>query len=622
MNKLFKKMATVILSLTVICSMSATVFATNTSSADASTSATTKADAETASTDVISDLGMFTPLKEGTAIKIDKIKGTAQVTFVTRALSRQYTKLALVEQNRTDKQKEAAAVKATINTISEGKYSSTFTFTISVSKLGQKLPISLYQVYKNSKDGTKVNGWKNFDAQHYLTVAYTPALCDSLTDAIYYQDRTEGTDALCTAAKACWDALSETQKQEVKGFGYYEETSENKGGYDYFGLDTGDASKDNPGNQNGIGSRELLVASFGTSFNDSRVATIGGVEKALAKAVTNYSVRRGFTSQIIINHIQARDNVMIDNVDQAMKRAIKNKVKVLVVQPTQLMHGAEYDELVEEVNKYKSHFQQIVFSEPLCSTNADKKAVATAVYSASAVDAGFKDAAAASASKDTAFVFMGHGTSHDAQVLYDQMQNVVADLGYSNCFIGTVEGKPADTSCESVIEKVKKAGYKNVILRPLMVVAGDHANNDMAGDDSDSWKSQFKAAGFTVSTQIVGLGQLPEVQDIYVAHAKAAVAKVVNPKATTISRLKAGKKKVTINISRKSNISGYQIRYAAKASMKDAKTRMISSAKTTKVTVKKLKSNKKYYFQVRTYKKASTGKVYSGWSKVKSVKVK
>ena len=272
--------------------------------------------------------------------------------------------------------------------------------------------------------------------------------------------------------------------------------------------------------------------SFGTSFNDSRVATIGGVEKAIQAAYPDWSVRRAFTAQIIINHIQARDGEIIDNIDQALERAGSNAVKNLVIAPTHLMHGAEYDELVEALEPYQDKMN-IVISEPLLgevgadakAINEDKKAVAEAVTAAAVKDAGFDNLEAAEAD-GTAFVFMGHGTSHTASVSYSQMQTQMGELGYKNVFIGTVEGEPEDTACEAVIAKVKDAGYKKVILRPLMVVAGDHANNDMADpDDEESWYSQFTASGNfdSVDCQIAGLGEIPAIQDLYVAHVGAVL---------------------------------------------------------------------------------------------------
>ena len=343
----------------------------------------------------------------------------------------------------------------------------------------------------------------------------------ALIDAIYVQERTDDTDAQCEAAKAAWDALTDAQKELVEG----EEASP-----EYFGRDTGDASLDDARNQDEIGENELLVVSFGTSFNDSRVADIKGIEDALQAAYPDWSVRRAFTAQIIINHIQARDGEKIDNMTQALDRAVANGVKNLVVQPTHLMHGAEYDEMCEAIEAYKDQFESVSIAEPMLGEvgsdatviNADKEAVAKAITAAAVSEAGFESLEAA---KDagTAFVFMGHGTAHVAKVTYSQMQAQMQNLGYENVFIGTVEGEPEETSAEAVIEAVKAAGYTNVVLRPLMVVAGDHANNDMAGSDDDSWKTMFEAAGFTVDCQIHGLGEIADVQALYVAHTKAAI---------------------------------------------------------------------------------------------------
>lgn len=344
-----------------------------------------------------------------------------------------------------------------------------------------------------------------------------------LIDDIYVQERTDKTDEQCKAAKEAWDALTDAQKELVEG---------ENADPDYFGRDTGDASKDDPLNADDIGENELLVVSFGTSFNDSRAADIGGVEKALQEAYPDWSVRRAFTAQIIINHVQARDDEKIDNVEQALDRAVDNGVKNLIIQPTHLMHGAEYDELTDAVAKYQDKFETVKIAEPLLgevgsdasAINEDKEAVAKAI-TAEAVKTAKYDSLDAAAEDGTAFVFMGHGTSHTAKISYSQMQTQMEKLGYKNVFIGTVEGEPEDTSCEAVIEKVKDAGYKNVILRPLMVVAGDHANNDMAGDDDDSWKSQFEASEEfdSVETQIAGLGEISDIQQLYVAHTKAAM---------------------------------------------------------------------------------------------------
>lgn len=340
----------------------------------------------------------------------------------------------------------------------------------------------------------------------------------ALIDAIYVQERTDETDKQCADAKAAWDALTDAQKELVEG---------ENADPDYFGRDTGDASKDDARNQNEIGENEILVVSFGTSFNDSRVADIKGIEDALQEAYPDWSVRRAFTAQIIINHVQARDGEHIDNMDQALERAVSNGVKNLIIQPTHLMHGAEYDELTEAVASYEDQFEMVKIAEPLLGEvgsdatviNADKKAVAQ-ILTAEAVSTAGYDSLESAEADGVAFVFMGHGTSHTAKVSYSQMQTQMGELGYDNVFIGTVEGEPEETSCEAVIEAVAQAGYSKVILRPLMVVAGDHANNDMAGEEEDSWISMFKASGSfdSVEAQIAGLGSIGEIQQLYVAH--------------------------------------------------------------------------------------------------------
>ena len=368
----------------------------------------------------------------------------------------------------------------------------------------------------NNTDTTKTESKQDSDQEAADKVA-------KLIDDIYVQERTDKTDEDCKAAKEAWDALTDAQKELVEG---------ENADPDYFGRDTGDASKDDPRNQDEIGENEILVVSFGTSFNDSRAEDVKGIEDALAEAYPDWSVRRAFTAQIIINHVEARDDEVIDNMQQALDRAVENGVKNLVVQPTHLMHGAEYDEMTEAINGYKDKFESVAIAEPMLGEvgddatviNDDKKAVAQAITDTACKEAGF-DSMDAAAEAGTAFVFMGHGTSHTANITYDQMQTQMEDLGFKNAFISTVEGKPEDTACDKVIEKVKEAGYKNVVLRPLMVVAGDHANNDMAGDDEDSWKSQFVASGNfeNVDTQIAGLGRIEAVEKLYVEHTKAAI---------------------------------------------------------------------------------------------------
>ena len=276
-------------------------------------------------------------------------------------------------------------------------------------------------------------------------------------------------------------------------------------------YETGDASLDNILNQDDIGEKELLVVSFGTSYNDSRRLTIGGIESAIAEAIPDYSVRRGFTAQIIIDHVERRDGVHIDNMTEALDRAVANGVKTLVVQPTHLMHGFEYDDVVAELAERAEDFEQVIVAEPLLTSDEDFDRVADIMID---LLKDYDDG-------QTAIVYMGHGTEHEYNKIYAQMQEVLASKGADNYYVGTVEAEP---SVDDVLEAIKDKGYTKVVLRDMMVVCGDHANNDMAGDEEDSWKSIFTAAGYDVTCVLQGLGEVPEIQQIYVEHAQAAVA--------------------------------------------------------------------------------------------------
>ena len=322
-----------------------------------------------------------------------------------------------------------------------------------------------------------------------------------LIDDIYVQERTDKTDEQCKAAKEAWDKLTDAQKELVEG---------ENADPDYFGRDTGDASKDDPLNEDNIGENEILVVSFGTSFNDSRAQDIKGIEDKLQEAYPDWSVRRAFTAQIIINHVQARDDEVIDNMQQALDRAVANGVKNLVVQPTHLMNGLEYTDLVNELAENSDAFESVAVGEPLLTSDDDFKTVISAIT----------DATKEYDDGETAICFMGHGTEADSNAVYQKMQDMLKEEGFDNYYVGTVEATP---SCEDVIAQVKEGSYKKVVLEPLMIVAGDHANNDMAGDDEDSWKSQFKAAGYEVTCLVRGLGELEPIQQLFVQHAQAAI---------------------------------------------------------------------------------------------------
>ena len=304
------------------------------------------------------------------------------------------------------------------------------------------------------------------------------------------------------AAKDTGSATTSAKANTGSGSGEAAEEEEN--------YNTGDASKDNPRNQDNIGENELLVLSFGTSFNDSRRLTIGAIEDQLEKSFPDYSVRRGFTANIVIDHVAKRDGEKIDDIDASLKRAVDNGVKNLVVQPTHLMNGLEYEELKGDIAQYSDAFDKIAIGQPLLSSDDDFSSVENAIVDwTKDYDDG-----------ETAIVFMGHGTSADSNGVYQKMQDLLTKDGHTNYFVGTVEATP---SLDDVMAAVKKGNYKRVVLEPLMVVAGDHANNDMAGDDKDSWKSQFEAAGYQVECLLRGLGENETIRQIYVEHAQAAI---------------------------------------------------------------------------------------------------
>lgn len=309
---------------------------------------------------------------------------------------------------------------------------------------------------------------------------------------------------------AVTESSAETTIDETQVETTAAETAEETEEEDEEDYTTGDASLDNIRNQDEIGDNELLVLSFGTSFNDNRRLTIGAIENDIEAAFPDYSVRRGFSANIVIDHINRRDGFLIDDVKASLERAVNNGVKTLVVQPTHLMNGFEYNDIVEEVAGYADVFDKVVFGEPLLTSDDDFARVEKAITEWTAE---YDDG-------ETAICFMGHGTEADSNAVYQKMQDLLTADGYTNYFIGTVEAAP---TLDDVLAKVQAGNYKRVVLEPLMVVAGDHANNDMASDEEDSWKTAFENAGYEVVCLIRGLGENEDIRQIYVDHAKAAI---------------------------------------------------------------------------------------------------
>ena len=267
-------------------------------------------------------------------------------------------------------------------------------------------------------------------------------------------------------------------------------------------LTTGFDSKD--------GKAAILVVSFGTSYNESRDLTIGGIENAIQEKYPDYEVRRAFTSQIIIDKLKERDGLEIDNVTEALDRAAADGITELIVQPTHLMHGFEYMDLQDELEKYADKFDKVVMGEPLLNSDDDFSRVADVLAEDTSDYIDGK----------TAVVFMGHGTEADSNEVYAQMQGVFEEKELADYYVGTVEAEP---SLDDVIAAIDGKGYTRVVLEPLMVVAGDHANNDMAGDEDDSWKSVLTNEGYEVECILEGLGQKEGVQEIYAEHVQDAI---------------------------------------------------------------------------------------------------
>ena len=321
---------------------------------------------------------------------------------------------------------------------------------------------------------------------------------------------TESAQTGTQAEETISNSNEETQAEETISDNSEETKAEENAAEDDENYNTGDASLDNVRNQDEIGENEMLVLSFGTSFNDSRRLTIGAVENALEKAFPDYSVRRGFTANIVIDHVNKRDGILIDDVDAALKRASDNGVKKLVVQPTHLMNGIEYNDIVKQIGEASDSFEKVAIGEPLLTSDDDFKRVEEAIVEwTKEYDDG-----------KTAICFMGHGTEAESNAVYQKMQDLMTADGHANYYIGTVEATP---SVDDVLAKVKEGNYERVILEPLMVVSGDHANNYMAGDEEDSWKSIFEKNGYKVECLLRGLGENEEIQKLYVEHAQAAV---------------------------------------------------------------------------------------------------
>ena len=328
-----------------------------------------------------------------------------------------------------------------------------------------------------------------------LTAGSAPAFAEDAETAVAEEVSAEETTAEETDAAAAEAATEDAAAAETEEAAPEEEAAEE---YE----DTGEAPEApgvvyEPNVSETPKSQAILVVSFGTSYNESRAETICNIENTIARAFPDYDVRRAFTAQTIIDKLAKRDNVLIDNVEQALDRAIDDGVTTLIVQPTHLMN--EYADALD-----------ISLASPLLTTDDDFTKVAEAITAATKE---YDDG-------QTAICFMGHGTEAPSNAIYEKMQSVLKDAGYANYYVGTVEAEP---SLDDVIAAVKEGEYTKVVLEPMMVVAGDHANNDMAGDEDGSWKTTFEAEGYEVECILRGLGSMNDIDALYVSHVQEAI---------------------------------------------------------------------------------------------------
>ncbi len=250
----------------------------------------------------------------------------------------------------------------------------------------------------------------------------------------------------------------------------------------------------------------LLAVSFGTSYKETREATIDAIEAALAEAYPEYQVRRAFTSQMVINILEKRDGYKVDNVTEAVERLIGDGVKEVLVQPTHVIPGFEYNDMLEKLSAYRDKFTSLQVGRALLTSDEDYDTLVSVLKKETGKYNG----------EDTSLVFMGHGSRHEANEVYIEIERRLHAAGLTNYFIGTAEGTPL---IDEVLAKVKAGNYKKIVLLPLMIVAGDHASNDMAGDEEGSWKDIFTKAGYEVECVLTGLGEYQGIRQMFITHA-------------------------------------------------------------------------------------------------------
>ena len=250
--------------------------------------------------------------------------------------------------------------------------------------------------------------------------------------------------------------------------------------------------------------KAILVVSFGTSHNDTRAVTIDAIERDIQAAFPEYRIYRAWTSKMILAKLLRRDGEKIPTVREAMEQMREDGIAHVVVQPTHVINGVENDLMKEDVLAYRESFASISFGDPLLTSGTDTEAVIQAVAEE------FHDL-----KREEALVLMGHGTTHFANSIYAALDYQFKDFGYPNIFLGTVEAYPSMMSLQRLLREYSP---RKVILAPFMIVAGDHAKHDMAGDDEESWYSQFRSAGYEVKCVLKGLGEYPGIRNLFISH--------------------------------------------------------------------------------------------------------
>ncbi len=254
----------------------------------------------------------------------------------------------------------------------------------------------------------------------------------------------------------------------------------------------------------------ILAVSFGTTYHESRMKTIEAIETDIKKAFPDYELRRAFTSGVIINILKKRDGIYIDSVSEALEKLAIEGFEQIVIQPTLVMGGEENDIMLASVREYEGQFKRVVCGKPLLSGEEDYQKL---------VDILNEDTREYD-SEETKIIWMGHGTEHEANKVYECLNRVFEEKGYTRHHVGTVEAEP---DFDHVKEEVKQTDFSRAVLQPLMIVCGDHAHNDMAGDGEDSWKSQLESEGYEVVCRLKGMGELEGVRRLLVNHTREAV---------------------------------------------------------------------------------------------------